>query len=283
MGILWSLARWLFGLLALFFVGYILAMSGYHSPPAASIARLAPDATPRTVMVIGATGALGRELVSVLRERGDNVVAMARASSDTAVIDGLGADKVVADALDAEQVMTAVGARPVDAIISALGTSATDLPERMNPIKAMIKGPPRMDPDKRPDFIGNRNVIEAARKHKIARFILVSVVGAGDSAEATPLAARKAHSAVVPLKTMAEDHLRGSGLQYTIIRPGGLGKQPATANAVLVEDPLAFSFISRSDLARLTVAALHDSTTVGKTYTAYDSDRRMLWQLFTAK
>lgn len=279
---LWRLTKWLLGLLILFVVGYTLAMSGYHTPADATIAKLAPDPAPRTIFVAGATGGTGVEIVRELRARGDKVVAMVRASSNTAAIDALGVEKVVADALDAEQVRAALGAQPVDAVISLLGTSSSDLPERTNPIAGMIKGPPPMDPNKRPDFVGNRNVIDAARANNIERFVLVTVIGAGDSAEAIPLAARKGHSAVVPLKAQAEDHLRASGLQYTIIRPGGLGKQPVGETAVLSDDPLAFSFLSRADLARLTVDATHDAATIGKTYTAYDSDRRMLWKLFTA-
>ncbi|MBK6597674.1 MAG: SDR family oxidoreductase [Proteobacteria bacterium] len=283
MRVLWRLTKWLVALLVIFVVGYTLAMSGYHSPPTASIAALTPDATPRTVFVAGATGKTGVELVRVLRERGDRVVAMVRATSNTAAIDAFGIEKVVADALDADEVKAAVGAQPVDLVISLLGTSSSDLPERTNPIMGMIEGPPSMDPNTRPDFIGNRNVIDAARANGIARFVLVTVIGAGDSAEAIPLAARKGHSAVVPLKSQAEEHLRSSGLQYTIIRPGGLGKQAARTTAVLTKDPLAFSFLSRADLARLTADVAHDAATVGKTYTAYDPDRRMLWKLFTAE
>ena len=52
---------------------------------------------------------------------------------------------------------------------------------------------------------------------------------------------------------------------------------------MLTKDPLAFSFLSRADLARLTADVAHDAATVGKTYTAYDPDRRMLWKLFTAE
>jgi nucleoside-diphosphate-sugar epimerase len=138
-----------------------------------------------------------------------------------------------------------------------------------------------MDPNKRPDFIGNRNLIDAARTQGIARFVLVTVIGAGDSAAAVPPGARRGHSTVIPLKTQAEDYLRASGLQFTIVRPGGLGLQPADTTAVLVEDPKAFSFLARSDLGRLTADALGDPASIGKTYTAYDPERRMLWKLFT--
>jgi uncharacterized protein YbjT (DUF2867 family) len=82
------------------------------------------------------------------------------------------------------------------------------------------------------------------------------------------------------LKSQAEDHLRASSLDYTIIRPGGLGDVKATGTAVLADDPRAFSYISRTDLADLVVQALGDPTTIGKTYNAYDPSRRTMWKMF---
>jgi len=85
---------------------------------------------------------------------------------------------------------------------------------------------------------------------------------------------------VMELKTRAEDHLRASGIAYTIIRPGGLGNVKETGTAVLAEDPQAFSYISRADLATLTVAALGDARTEFKTYSAYDPSRKVIWKMF---
>jgi uncharacterized protein YbjT (DUF2867 family) len=82
------------------------------------------------------------------------------------------------------------------------------------------------------------------------------------------------------LKGQAEDHLRASGLDYTIVRPGGLGDVKATGTAVLADDPQAFSYLSRADLADLTVQALGDPTAIGKTYNAYDPSRRTMWRMF---
>jgi uncharacterized protein YbjT (DUF2867 family) len=49
---------------------------------------------------------------------------------------------------------------------------------------------------------------------------------------------------------------------------------------VLADDPRAFSYISRTDLADLVVQALGDPTTIGKTYNAYDPSRRTMWKMF---
>ncbi|NBW89795.1 MAG: hypothetical protein EBR51_07775, partial [Gammaproteobacteria bacterium] len=67
----------------------------------------------------------------------------------------------------------------------------------------------------------------------------------------------------------------------TIIRPGGLGDVKPTGTAVLADDPKAFSFIARGDLAELVVQALGDPAASGKTYNAYDPSRRTMWKMFT--
>jgi len=78
---------------------------------------------------------------------------------------------------------------------------------------------------------------------------------------------------VVELKTMAENHLRYAGLDYTIIRPGGLKNEPATGTGKLFEGDLVSGMIHRDDVAALAVAALNDPSTSRKTYSAVDENQ----------
>jgi uncharacterized protein YbjT (DUF2867 family) len=263
-------------------VAYVFLMSGiFHTPR--SFFQPAAYQPPRdTILIVGGTKGTGLEIVKQLVARKQPVVVTVRASSNTEALEALGVETVVMDALDPEQVRAAVSQRPYAAIVSTLGTSSRDLPSRQNTLQGLIKGQTRMDPNKRPDFIGNRHVIDAAVEAGIRRFIFITVIGAGDSAQGLPWLARRGHDEVIPLKTQAEDHLRRSGLDYTIIRPGGLGPRnlAATGTAKLTEDPEAFSYMGRTDLAFLTLDSLGDSRTIGKTYTAYDPSRRYLWRLF---
>ena len=77
----------------------------------------------------------------------------------------------------------------------------------------------------------------------------------------------------------AEDHLRASGLSYTIIRPGGLGDVAATGKAFLADDPQAFSYIARADLAALAVESITNPAAFNKTLAAYDPTRKTLWRM----
>jgi nucleoside-diphosphate-sugar epimerase len=77
------------------------------------------------VFVAGATGAMGRQLVPRLLEAGQRVVGMTRTDSKRAELWDLGAQPVVADALDPEQVADAVAQAQPDVIVhelTAIGT-----------------------------------------------------------------------------------------------------------------------------------------------------------------
>ncbi len=82
---------------------------------------------------------------------------------------------------------------------------------------------------------------------------------------------------MLPLKTRAEEELRASGLDYTIIRPGGLRSGRQTGNGVLSEDREAYGYIFREDLSELLVSVLDDESTIGKTLAAVDANRRFPW------
>ncbi|HEY1276284.1 MAG TPA: NAD(P)-dependent oxidoreductase [Thermoleophilaceae bacterium] len=72
------------------------------------------------ILVAGATGALGRQLVPRLVERGHEVVGMTRSESKVRMVRDMGATPVVADALDAEAVAKAVAESRPDVIAHEL-------------------------------------------------------------------------------------------------------------------------------------------------------------------
>jgi uncharacterized protein YbjT (DUF2867 family) len=250
------------------FLGVLLALLAWllisGMEPARVPAALNPPATTPVagaVLVIGGTRATGLDVVRLLRARGDDVVVLARPGSDAREAEALGARIVRGDAMNPADLSAALAAGPFRAIVSTLG--GRDL-----------KGP-------RPDFEGNRNAVDAARLAGVNRFVLVTVIGAGDSYAAAPWIARRILGQVMVEKSKAEDYLRTSGLAYTIIRPGGLLDKEAQGRAYLTEDTRAMSWIRREDLARLTVQALDDDRSIGKVYHAFDPDRTRFWSIPT--
>jgi len=205
------------------------------------------------VLIFGATRNTGYEIAEDLMARGDKVTAFVREISDRSQLEGLGVDFVVGDAVVADTVTAAFESGEYDAVITTLGAYSAPIP---------------------PDYIGNANVFDAAVAAGVNRVLMVSTVGAGDSADAAPMISKIFLAGVTPLKTQAEDHLMASGLDYTIIRPGGLPPGVGSGGGLLSENRETMGFIMRSDLARLIVGALDDDRTIGKTFAAVDSAQK---------
>jgi nucleoside-diphosphate-sugar epimerase len=211
------------------------------------------------ILIFGGTRNTGLEVAKHLRARGEIVTVFVRPESDRSALIPLGVRFVVGDAVVADDVRAAFANTRYSAVITTLGCFKCDVP---------------------PDFLGNRNVFDAARDHGIQRVIMISSIGAGDSADALPWIAKWALGDVLVLKTRAEDYLQATGVPYTIIRPGGLKDGERTGNAVLTEDPMAMGIVTRQDLADLVVGALDDPTTGKKIYSALDSEFSWPWDMW---
>lgn len=215
------------------------------------------------VLIVGGTRGTGFDIVTLMRERGDAVTVLARPTSNTEAVEKLGAKVVRGDALNAAEVNAALASDKYVAVITTLGTTGKDRP--------------------RPDFDGNKNVFDAAKAAGVRRVLLVTTVGSGDSKGVEPWIAGRFLKEIIVLKTQAEDYLKASGLDYTIIRPGGLLKSSLPpGDSFLTEDVQAFSWIGRGSLAVLLVRALDDPQAVNKVYHAYDPDRTRFWQMANA-
>lgn len=206
------------------------------------------------VIVFGGNRDTGLEVVKSLVERGEKVTVMVRPTSDKTELERLGVNLVEGDAMDPAQITKAAASAYYTAAISTLGGSGTD-------------------PNTRPDFIGNKNAVDAAKAAGIPRFVLVTVIGTGESKSAAPYFSRFVLRKVMPLKEAAEKHLIESGLKYTIVRPGGLLARAPEGKSVLTEDASKFSWMIRADLGKLVADTIYDPATVNKIYTAFDPTR----------
>ncbi|NJR50751.1 MAG: SDR family oxidoreductase [Leptolyngbyaceae cyanobacterium CSU_1_3] len=185
-----------------------------------------------TIFLAGASRGVGREIAKCLMAQKLTVKAMLRSDKTAPELQNLGIDQVaIADALKPEQIELAMADSAIESVISTIG----GLPEGGD----------------RADYPGNRNLIDAAVKAGVKKFILVTSIGSGDSAVSLPPQVLQTLGEVLKEKAKAEQHLINSGLVYTIIRPGGLKSEPATGNGVLTEDPRIAGTIHRADVAQL--------------------------------
>ncbi|XP_023544344.1 uncharacterized protein At2g34460, chloroplastic-like [Cucurbita pepo subsp. pepo] len=111
------------------------------------------------------------------------------------------------------------------------------------------------------DNFGTVNLVQACRELGINRFILISSILVNGAAMGQILNPAYIFLNVLGLtliaKLQAEKHIRKSGINYTIIRPGGLKNEPPTGNLVMTaEDTLYEGSISRDLVAEVAVEAL---------------------------
>ncbi len=189
-----------------------------------------------TIFLAGASRGVGREIARLLAAQNQKVTALLRSDATREDLEALNVSVVMGDALDAEAVAQAMLSEPVEMVISTIGGKPTD--------------------SERSDFKGNRNLIDAAVKAGVNKFILVTSIGAGDSAPALPIQVLETLGPVLAEKEQAENHLLASGLTYTIIRPGGLRAEPPKGEGVLTENPLVAGTIHRADVAELVCQCL---------------------------
>lgn len=118
------------------------------------------------VFVAGATGAIGRPLVSALLAAGHDVVGMTSSEHGLQTLKENGADGIVANALDAQAVQTALRKVRPDAVIEEL----TSLPEHYSPENMRASA----DRDRKLRLEGGRNVQDAARAAGARRYLVQS-------------------------------------------------------------------------------------------------------------
>lgn len=192
-----------------------------------------------TVLVAGASGGTGRELLDQLRGTDLRVRALTRSAGKVDSLERLGADEVVVGDLlrqaDADRAVSGV-----DVVLCAVGT---------RPGPGVLVG-------ELVDGEGVINLIDAASEAGVERFVLESSIGVGDSAAGMPRPFRLLMGRILDAKDRAEAHLRESGLIYTVLRPGGLTNDPPTGEVCVGEGGDSVSGrIPRADVARLMAAA----------------------------
>lgn len=102
------------------------------------------------------------------------------------------------------------------------------------------------------DLWAARNAVEYAKQHGTIRFTMVSSVGADDP-DALPSAIRP----YLVAKHMADEHLKLSGLRYTILRPGTLLDEPGTGKIQTIKPESKDDVvIPREDVATAIVKAV---------------------------
>ncbi|MFD7022395.1 SDR family oxidoreductase [Promicromonospora sukumoe] len=195
------------------------------------------------VLIIGGHGKIALRLAPLLVERGDEVTSVFRNPDHQEEVAATGATPLVADVelLDTEGIADLV--RGHDAVVWSAGAGGG------NPTRTYA-----VDRD------AAIRSMDAAKAAGVARYVMVSYLGAGPD-HGVP--EDNSFFAYAEAKTAADEHLRGSGLDYTILQPGPLTLDEPTG-LVEVAEP-GDGRVARADVAGVIAAALADDSTVGRT------------------
>jgi uncharacterized protein YbjT (DUF2867 family) len=110
------------------------------------------------------------------------------------------------------------------------------------------------------DQEGAKNLTDAAKKADIKKFVMLSSMGADDPSKNEGL------KDYLIAKQNADDHLRASGLLYSIVRPGALTNEGHTGTIELKEKLGTQGSISRADVAQTLIEVLDQNVMKNQTF-----------------
>lgn len=203
------------------------------------------------VLIFGATRNTGLEIAKILVARGEPVTAFVRPVSNLENLEPLNVDYFTGDALSADDVKAAIESKEFTAVISTIGGGRGETP---------------------PDLVGTINMVDAMENTGPKRFLIVTIIGPGKSMSMVPVQQQASLGHVIKMKEEAENYVRASSLDWTIIRPGQLTSNPRSGIIRLSLEPEPTGPVTRADLADLVVGAYDDPSTIGKVYQVIGDD-----------
>jgi uncharacterized protein YbjT (DUF2867 family) len=185
-------------------------------------------------LVVGATGQTGQRIVKELVERNISVRAMVRDLAKGQQLLPKEVELVVGDVLDKKTIDKAI----VDCTVLFCATGATPSFDFTAPFQV--------------DYQGTKNLVDVAKAREIKKFVFVSSLCVSKILHPLNL-----FWLILYWKKQAEEYLQNSGLNYTIVRPGGL-KNENNADAIVMSsaDTLFEGSIARVKVAKICVEAL---------------------------
>lgn len=196
------------------------------------------------ILVVGASGGTGRQIVLRALSRGHAVRAWSRQEGELSLshsnLEHASGD--VTDRLAASRIV-----RGVDVVVSALGS-----------VRGLEKTSVCSE--------GTRNIVEAMRQHRVRKIIAITSMGTTDKLGPVhvhffdPLFFR----GIYDDKRKQEKIVMESGLEWTLVRPGRLTDSPSTQHARVVFDgPLPGVMVSRAAVARFALEQIDSDRYAG--------------------
>jgi uncharacterized protein YbjT (DUF2867 family) len=185
----------------------------------------------------------------VLGARGHTARSLIRNPEHERDVRDAGAEPVLCDLEAAGEDEVAKAVRGADAVVFAAGAGPGSGPARKETM----------------DYGGAVKLIAAARADAIARYLMISSMGADPDAQGEGFAV------YLRAKGRADAELVSSGLDHTIVRPGRLTNDPGTGRVRLGEE-VERGEIPRDDVAAVLAECLAEPRTIGRTLEVVGGD-----------
>jgi len=204
----------------------------------------------KTIAVFGASGLTGAETVYQALEDGDSVVGLTRNPSNLNIPAGSGGadagkpledDKLtmIAGDVTKKSDVDKVFENKIDGVVIALGGKSSEVGETML-------------------TDGTKNIIAAMKENDVKRVSVVTSIGAGDSENQAPFFFKVLMFTVMKKifvdKNNQEEAVFNSGLDFCIVRPGGLTVDAPTGVVNVIEGE--GGSIPRADVAQFCLDAV---------------------------
>jgi len=196
------------------------------------------------VAIAGGHGKIGLLLTTLLAERGDRVLSIIRKPEHSDHVAAAGGEPVLIDLEHAEADELAREISEADAVVFAAGAGPGSGAARKETV----------------DYGAAVLLVKAAHIANATRYVMISSMGAD-----AERGGEDVFDVYQRAKGRADEELAESGLEYTIVRPGGLTDDSPTG---LVEIGAAVERgqIPRGDVAAVIAACLAEPKTIGLTF-----------------
>ena len=194
------------------------------------------------VAIAGAHGQIAMRLARLLVARGDSVIGLIRNPDQAGDIREVGGSPVVLDLERASVDEIAGSIEGADAVLFAAGAGPGSGAARKLTVDrdAAIK------------------LLDAASAAGVERYVIISSIGAEN-----PPAGDDVFSVYIRAKAEADEAVRSSDRDWTILRPGGLTDDPGTGRVRIESAPFR-GRIARDDVAAVVAQLLPDPRAVGR-------------------